>query len=353
MLHKFVFAILFLLMFRGPAWSQQQPAATPQTKPEQAQPTVIDPQVKPEQQQPAVTEPQVIKPEQQQPGAVVPETKPQQPQPQPPKDMLIGSGDLLEVSVYGAPDYKYEVRVGSNGSISLPMVGAIQVAGMPTVSAELAIGKQLNDKGIFNQPQVSVLEKEYATQGISILGEVQKPGTYPLMGPRKLFDVISAAGGTTPKAGDTATITHRETPNQQEKVKLSNNPESQANNVSVRPGDMIVISKAGIIYVIGDVKDPAGIVMETPHLSVLQAIALAHGTNSNAKLSDSKIIRNTPTGPQAIPIPLNKILTIQSPDIQLKAGDILYVPNSVAKSVTRRTLEAIVQTATGLAIYRP
>jgi polysaccharide biosynthesis/export protein len=347
-LHKFVFAILFLLMFRGPAWSQQQPDATvPQTKPDQTQPTVIDPQIKPEQQ-PAGTEPQV-KPEQ--PGAVVPETKPQQPQP--PKDMVIGSGDLLEISVYGAPDYKYEVRVSSNGSISLPMVGAIHVSGMPTVSAEMAIGKQLNDKGIFNQPQVSVLEKEYATQGISVLGEVQKPGTYPLMGPRKLFDVISAAGGTTPKAGDTATITHRETPNQQETVKLSNNPEAQANNVAVRPGDMIVISKAGIIYVIGDVKDPAGIVMETPHLSVLQAIALAHGTNSTAKLSDSKLIRNTPTGPQAIPVPLNKILTTQSPDIQLKAGDILYVPNSVAKSVTRRTLDAIVQTATGLAIYRP
>jgi polysaccharide export outer membrane protein len=124
-------------------------------------------------------------------------------------------------------------------------------------------------------------------------------------------------------------------------------------NVEVRPGDTVVISKAGIIYVVGDVKDPAGIVMETPHLSVLQAIALAHGTNSTAKLSASKVIRNTPNGPQEIPIPLNKILATQSPDIPLKAGDILYVPNSVAKSVARRSLDSIVQVATGLAIYRP
>ena len=138
-----------------------------------------------------------------------------------PVDMRIGAGDLLEVSVYGAPDFdKKEVRVSGAGEVVLPLVGPQHVEGMTVEQAQALISKKLAAGQYFNDPQVSVFVKEYATQGVSVLGEVQKPGVYPLLGRRKLFDAISLAGGLTPKAGKSVTITHRNDPNHPENVRL-------------------------------------------------------------------------------------------------------------------------------------
>ncbi len=130
------------------------------------------------------------------------------------------------------------------------------------------------------------------------MGEVQKPGIYPLLGSRRLYDAISAAGGTTPKAGTYALITHRNDPEHPARVTISNGPpDSMANNVPVVPGDTIVVSKAGIVYVVGDVHMPGGFVMENDkNITVLQAIALAQGLNPNAALDSAKLIRKTPQG---------------------------------------------------------
>jgi len=114
-------------------------------------------------------------------------------------EILIGPGDLVEVSVYGAPDYIKDVRVGSTGEITLPLAGTVKVGGLTPAQAEALIAKRLSDGNFFNDPRVSVLEKEFTAQGISVMGEVQKPGVYQMPGPRKLFDALSAAGGTTPR----------------------------------------------------------------------------------------------------------------------------------------------------------
>jgi polysaccharide export outer membrane protein len=266
----------------------------------------------------------------------------------------IHGGDLLEINVAGAPEYHYEVRVSPNGDVSLPMAGQLAVDGMSPSQAEAALNHRLQEKGIFNDPQSSVFVKEYATEGISVLGEVQKPGIYPLMGRRTLFDAISAASGTTEKAGQTVTITHRNQPEIPQTVKLTYDESGHAtSNVEVQAGDTIVVSKAGMVYVVGDVKDPTGIIMENSHLTVLQALALAHGANPTAKLKAAKLIRNSPDGAREIPIPLDKILSTKSPDLALAANDIVFVPNSAAKSATRRGLEAMVQAATGVVIYKP
>jgi len=264
----------------------------------------------------------------------------------------IHDGDLLEVGVSGAPEYHYEVRVSPSGDISLPMAGKLVVDGLSTSQAEAALNARLEEKGIFNQPQSSIFVKEYATEGISVLGEVQKPGIYPLMGKRTLFDAISAASGTTDKAGKTVTITHRDHPEAPQTITLSYDETGHAmSNVPVESGDTIVVSKAGMVYVVGDVKDPTGIILDNAHLTVLQALAMAHGANPTAKLGSAKLIRNTASGTKEIAVPLDKILSTKSPDVALLANDILFVPNSAAKSATRRGLEAMVQTVSGIAIY--
>jgi polysaccharide export outer membrane protein len=266
----------------------------------------------------------------------------------------IGAGDLLKVSVLGAPESDQEVRVGADGAVFLNFIGAVHVAGLTTEQAQAVIGKKLAAGGFFTDPQVSVFAKEYATQGVSVLGEVQKPGVYPLLGSRRLFDVLSLAGGTTAKAGKAISITRRNRPQEPITVSLSNDPaRTVEGNVEVFPGDTVVVSKAGIVYVVGDVHKPSGVIMENgTEMTVLQAIALAEGTNPDAALNKAKLIRKTPNGPQETPLPLKDMLTAKSPDIHLQAEDIIFVPNSAAKSAGRRSLEAIIQTATGVAIYR-
>jgi polysaccharide export outer membrane protein len=267
-------------------------------------------------------------------------------------EMLIGNGDLLEVTVLGAPEYKYEVRASSTGEIALPLAGTLHVGGLSVEAAESAIAQRLQHVGAFNDPQVSVFEKDYATQGISVLGEVQKPGIYPLLGPHTLLDAISAAGGTTARAGNVVTITHRAQPEKPNVVHLSYSGSSQhTDDATLQPGDTVVVSKAGLVYVVGDVHEPAGIVMENSHLTVLQAIAMAHGTNPTAKLSAAKLIRKNGSDVKEIPIPLNKILQAKSPDLTLQPEDVVFVPGSAIKGATRRTLEAMVQAATGYVIY--
>ena len=269
-------------------------------------------------------------------------------------DLLIRSGDLLQISLFGSKDFDNEVRVNDRGEVSLPLVGAIRVAGLTADQAAESIAQSLIRGGYFNNPQVQVFEKEYSTQGISVLGEVQKPGIYPLLGERTLFDVISAAGGTTQKAGKEVTITHREHPTQPQTLVLSYGPKGPVvGNTPVYPGDTVVVSKAGIVYVVGDVHLPSGIVIENSNLTALQALAMAQGANPTASLNHAKIIRQTSDGRQEIPLPLKNILASKAPDPVLHPDDIMFVPNSTAKSVTRRSLDAALQTAVGVAIYRP
>lgn len=267
--------------------------------------------------------------------------------------LLIGGGDLLKVSVLGVPESDQEVRVDEAGNISLNFVGAVHVAGLTTTTAQDVIAKKLVAGGFFTQPQVSVFSKEYATQGVSVLGEVTRPGVYPLLGSRRLFDVLSLAGGTSQKAGKVVSITHRDHPDAPLSVMLSNDAsESAKNNIEIFGGDTVLVSRAGVVYVVGDVHRPSGVVMDNgSDMTVLQAIAMAEGTNPTASLSKAKLIRRTPSGPKEQPLNLKDMLASRAPDIRVQAEDIIFVPNSAAKSATGRTLEAIIQTATGLAVY--
>lgn len=270
-------------------------------------------------------------------------------------EVKIGSGDLLELSMYGVPEFTSQARVSSQGDLNIPVLGAIHLAGLTAEQAQHFIHDELVKKQLYTDPHISVSIKEYATQGVSVLGEVNKPGVYPRPGPQRLLDVISAAGGTTPKAGNDVAIVHREEPDRPRMVKLSNDPvQSMAANALIMPGDTVIVSKAGIIYVIGEVTKPGGFIMDNDgSLSVMQAVALAGGTSHTAALGGARIIRRNQGSVQEIPVPLQKVLQAKGEDLSMRNGDILFVPNSGWKSAGRRGAEAILQAATGVAIYRP
>lgn len=265
--------------------------------------------------------------------------------------MRLGPQDLLEVSVYNVPELQTKARIGSDGNIYLPLVNYIHVAGLTTEAAQSLIQKRLSDGGFVKDPHVNVVVAEYVSRGTSVLGEVARPGVYPVLGEERLFNLISAAGGFTEKAGRSISITHRNDPDHPVVVPLSRNlSDSPQSNVEVLAGDTVIVRKADVIYVVGDVGRPSGFLMDNGHLTVLQAIALAGGTNKTAKLSAARIIRHGPGGMTETPIQLKKILEAKASDQSMQAEDILFVPSSAAKVAMGHTLDAALQAATAVSI---
>jgi polysaccharide biosynthesis/export protein len=271
-------------------------------------------------------------------------------------EIHLGAGDLVKVELYGAPELATEARISNSGDLSLPLIGQVHLAGLSLEGAQGAIAERYSKGGFINNPQVTLFVKEYATQGVAIFGEVQKPGIYALIGPHRLFDAISMAGGLTEKAGRIITVTHRDRPKEPVTVEFSRDPnKSVDSNIDLTPGDTILVSKAGVVYVVGDVGQPSGFLLDkNDSLTVLQAIALAQGVKPTAQLTHARLIRRGTNGaPVEVPINLRDILAAKAPDVQLQADDIVFVPSSMAKGAMRRSMEAIIQTAVGVAIFRP
>jgi polysaccharide export outer membrane protein len=268
-----------------------------------------------------------------------------------PSALVIGPGDEVEVTVYGAPDLSQHSRVNSSGNISMPLIGHVRLTGLSSTEAEGAIATQLRRNNILNDPQVSVYVKEYASSGISVVGEVAKPGVYSAVGPHRLFDVLQAAGGLTERAASTVTISHRGDENPIT-IELPKDPgELSRVNVELLPGDTMVVPKAGIIYVLGEVNKPGGYILNsTGGVTVLRVVAAAGGPTRTAAVGSTRMIRRTAKGLQELPVPLKDLLRAKIADIPLEADDILYVPSSRIK--TALNAGALLTTLGTTALYR-
>jgi len=268
-------------------------------------------------------------------------------------DVRLGPGDLVDINVYGLPDMREDARVSSTGDISMPLIGTVRFGGLTASQAEWTVERALINGGYLKNPQVTVFVKEYNAEGISVFGEVQKPGVYPPLGSRRLFDVISAAGGMTPAAGNKITITRRGEAKPISITVPQDPAELASSDVQVFPGDTVQVSKAGIVYVVGAVAKPGGFVMDNrEHMTVLQAVAMAQGTNPTAALNRAKLIRRSADGKRSeLPVALGDILHSKSEDLDMRADDILFVPSSAGKSVARKSIESVISVATGVAIY--
>jgi polysaccharide export outer membrane protein len=266
-------------------------------------------------------------------------------------NVKLGIGDLIEITVFGVPDLSTKTRISGSGDIYLPLIDYVHVADLTTDEAQELIQKRLEDGGFVRGPHVSIFVDESASQGITMVGEVARPGTYPAIGERRLFDLISAAGGLSERAGRNVTIERRGDPGQKIELQLSSNlVDDTKDNVDVFPGDTIIVSRAGIIYVVGDVNHPSGFLIEDNALSVLKALALAGGGTRTSALSKTRILRQTPNGVQEIPVNLKKVLYAKAPDVALVKGDILFVPGSGPKAAAYRTADVAMSVTTALAV---
>ena len=264
----------------------------------------------------------------------------------------LGPGDLIELNVYNVPELTTKARVSNSGDVYLPLVDYVHVGGLTQEEAQGVIEKRLEEGGFVRSPHVTIFVDEANSQGVTVLGEVTKPGIYPDPADRKLYQVISEAGGFTPSASRKIAVI-RPSLTEPIRVELPRNlADDLAGNIDVLPGDTITIPKAPIIYVVGDVGRPSGLLVDNGTLTVLQALALAGGTNRTAKMSGARIIRKGgPTGMTETPLQLKKMLEAKSPDITLQGDDILFVPVSGGRVLAGRSFEAAMSLATTLTVY--
>jgi polysaccharide export outer membrane protein len=294
-----------------------------------------------------------------------------------PVDTPIGTGDLLHIDVFDVPELSRDIRVSDTGDISYPLIpGKIQTAGQTTFQLEEKLERLLIENGLVSHPQVSVFLKEQNSQPISIVGAVAHPMVYQVIRPTTLLEVLTAAGGITDDAASDVIITRPAPPTEAKMEPASaqdNPPKSQQTiairlqdllesgdpvfNIPVYGGDVITVAHAGIVYVMGSgVAQQGGYVMQNhgEQITVLKALALAHGLTGFAKPDNAVIMRLNPVTGQkdAIPVHIKKIENRKMDDVALKSNDILYVPDSVGLKMLAKGGEAALGMGTQIAVYR-
>ncbi|MGI9103756.1 MAG: polysaccharide biosynthesis/export family protein [Terriglobales bacterium] len=269
------------------------------------------------------------------------------------QDLKIGPGDEGDMTVYGIPEMTQHVRVNTEGEISIPLIGKVLIAGMTAAEAEAAIEKRFSETGTLNNPHVNLYFKESNSQSVTVLGEVAHPGSYSLTHARRLYDAFMVAGGLTVRAGNTVAITHSGEKTSQVLPLASDPVASSQNNVELRPGDTIAVSRAGVIYVVGEVIRPGGFVIDTDkEPTVSQLLAMAAGPSRVANLSHARVLRRTADGLKNEEVDLKKVLAAKAQDLPLRADDILFVPASKGKLAVDRGSSSVLNMITGLALYR-
>lgn len=305
----------------------------------------------------------------------------------------IGPDDVLDISVFAAPELNRIARVSSSGDISLPLLGSVRSAGLTPMGLESCL-EDLLRRSYVRDPHVSVFVRDLQSHPVSVLGAVKAPGVFQVRGPKTLLEVLSLAGGLSDDAGDTAIIMRRATSVSQPDGEPSTisaalmpasetatgassgnaHPDTHSQeaegvqvnlkdlldsadrhyNLVVYPGDIVKVTRAGVVYVVGEVKKPGGFTLKSSEkLSVLQAIALSEGLMRTAAKSNARVIRTDPiTGERKeFRIDLNKIMKGKDQDVVLESRDVVFVPNSAARTTFSRGAEAAAQTLTGLLIF--
>lgn len=191
-------------------------------------------------------------------------------------DYRLGPGDLLHITVSGYAEMTADVRVSQTGNITYPFIGEVPVANLSTQNVEEIIAKKLSDGGFIRQPQVTVLVSEYQGQKISIMGQVQKPGQYPLTSRVRVMDLLAAAGGTVPlAAADQATLIHKD--GSKVAIDLQSLFEGDPRqNPAVSDGDTIYVPKAPQFYIYGEVQKPGMYRLER-NMTLSRAISAGGG----------------------------------------------------------------------------
>ena len=285
----------------------------------------------------------------------------------------IGVGDILDIHVNDEDDISGRYQVDQEGKVKISLIPTpVQAAGSTTFEFAGRMIDELKKNQILRDPSVTVLILREMTQNVAVMGAVMRPGTYPIERPTGLMDVISAAGGLAPNAGNTLTITHHADANPAGMTNVSTSAanatppatinltallsgQDRSSTLILHAGDVITVNTAPVVFVVGSVGKPGAFAVQDrrSQMTVLQAVAMAEGPSPTAALGKTIIIRQSESDSQRveIPIDLKKVMRGKEKDQILEANDILFVPQSGLKAGARRLGDIGAQAAVSVAAY--
>ena len=255
----------------------------------------------------------------------------------------IGPNDLLAISVYDAPELSKSVRVSAEGDIRIPMLQSpIRVAGSLPAEVETAIAKALQQAEILVTPVVTVTVAEYTSRPINVAGAVKQPQTYQAVGPMRLLDAISKAGGLNEHAGSEILVSKTGAPVRRIPVKGLLESADPALNLPLSGGEEIRVVEAGKAFVVGNVKRPGAFALrDSEESSVLQILALAEGLTPFSSKQAYIYRRNSDGTRREIAVELDRILRRRQSDVAVVADDILYIPENKGRKLSIAALERV------------
>jgi polysaccharide export outer membrane protein len=286
----------------------------------------------------------------------------------PGSSQVLAIGDELKISELNVDEFNDRMfQVASDGTMGLPLVGRVEVAGETISEFEHSLDEKL--KRYIKNPRATVTSVKYHGRSVSLVGEVNSPGAYQITEPKTLLEMLSLAGGLKPDAGSWLLLTRKD-----ESGKLPEEPNvtfsagvSEARipigallagrdpqlNLTVVPNDVIMISKAEMVYAVGEVRKQGGFVLgDHEQLSLIKLLSMAEGLQTTAAGAQSRIIHESGETRTETPVDVQKVLQGKANDIMLKPDDVLFVPSNTPKKLAIRAIEAIIATGTGIAIYR-
>ena len=238
------------------------------------------------------------------------------------EDTPLGAGDALKIAVFGNPDLSLETKVSEEGSITFPLIGKVQIAGLSTAQAEKKIAGLLTGGGFLKTAEVNISVTDLQSQQVSVLGEVLHPGRYPVAGKRSVTDMLAIAGGIGPEGGDTATVvrvrngkTTKQVVNLVEMVRSAD----MSGNLDLMNGDLIYVERAPKFYIYGEVTRPGSYRLERG-MTVTQALSVGGGLSPRGTERGMRIKRIDSDGKQ-------QMIDVKN-DAILLPDDVVYIKES-------------------------
>jgi polysaccharide export outer membrane protein len=267
---------------------------------------------------------------------------------QPTHDTLpISVGDIVSVRIYDVPELDQgHLRVTDAGDVPLVFLGPTKIQGLTPGQAAQLIAAAYTEKNLIRNGHATLTVDSYASLAVTVFGYVNGGGgasalsgttgtSIPVSGPRPLLTILSMAGGLSDRASHTITIQRRDPSIKPFTVLVPNDAATDmANDPMINPGDIVVVPRAGIVYILGNVGHPSGVVMsEDGQITLMQALSQAGSTLPTSAVKNLMIFRKTDGQYQKLPVNLDKIVKGKQPDLPLEAQDVVWVPFSYARNI--------------------
>ncbi|WP_371875659.1 polysaccharide export protein EpsE [Duganella aceris] len=238
-------------------------------------------------------------------------------------DVVLGAGDVVRITVYNNPDLTLETRIADGGNISFPLLGQVNVNGLTIPDAERKIAGLLDSRKIVKQPQVNILVSAVQSQQVSVLGQVLRPGRYPIDGKRNVLDMLAQAGGITADGADVVSVIRKrdgQTTKELVDVVEMMRGGDLTRDLELAGNDVLFVERAPRFYIYGEVQRPGPFKLERG-MTVLQALSTGGGLTARGTERGIRIKRRDASGKL-------QVLDAKHDDL-VQVDDVVYVKESL------------------------